>query len=232
MTQPQGNSLRELIEEARQLRRGQQPPAALVEATLERLAREEREPALQLSRRLTLVRALQSVPRWLCRLGLPRLAAAFVLALAVLVGWRALFPRAPEGQPVAPVAIAPEPPLTAERQELSLAPGAASPLPPVSPALPAPEPLPPQTKRAPAAKEAAKRAGSPDTSCEPPWFSDAEGVLRMKPGCSSPAGNEKAAPDRKARKLGKARPERAAPGCEPPWFTDSGGIRRLKPKCL
>src|SRR5688572_20379702 len=120
MTHHESNPVRELLEQARQLRRSQQPPAALFEATLERLAREEHAQASsstrQLARRRPVMQAWRGTARWILRPGFARVAPALALALAVVVGWRALRPRAAVDQAPPPVAIAPEPAPSGKQQ--------------------------------------------------------------------------------------------------------------------
>jgi hypothetical protein len=114
--------VRELVEQARELRRREQPPPELFEAALTRLIREElgrEQLARERSRRFSLSRALHVIPRSLLRLGPARLglalhpralALAAALALAVIVSWGARRQDALEPhQDVPTVALAAEP---------------------------------------------------------------------------------------------------------------------------
>jgi hypothetical protein len=214
---------------------------------------------VQLSSRLTLLRTLQSVPRWLAPPGLPRLAPALVLALAALVGWRALRPGAPQDRAPAPLAITPEPGASAQENlgasapAPSAAPAATPPPAPVVTSVPRPTEAPPRTRPVVAPVRSQKASCkdpfwvdakgikrlktdclAADPGCEPPWFSDLDGVLRMKPNCSSRSGDaerpeQEPVPNTKRR---RSVPRPPVAGCEPPWFVDPKGIMRLKPNCF
>ena len=203
MTPVDRDSVRELIEQARELRRREQPPPELVAASLGHLARAEltRESSRSLGlsgrRSGSLPSLLRLAP--LLRRAPLRLGLALVLALAVIVIGRARRHTALEPhQNVPSVALVPEP---ASLPEAARAP---EPGDTGQPQAPAPAPLPaapapasaaaaaaekhPRTKqdgkKRPAPRGGTKKpAAPPERSCDPPWYIDAQGLKRLKENC-------------------------------------------------